>query len=207
MGRRKINEVDIIREYHDWLKTIGDLRVGHNELAFYLDDIPFEWDLDKDENRMWDGLAMRRTFYDIFEWIDDEWKWSDVKALLERSYFYSNNIDRGTCSVFEMICGLGWRMERDIMRVEEMGDRTAVWISSMLKNLGLLNFDDDIWREGSIDCWDRTRKIVYRMMRRQYKDNGRGGLFPLKKPVGDQRDIQIWDQMNLWLYENYGNEF
>ena len=39
---------------------------------------------------------------------------------------------------------------------------------------------------------------------RQYEANGEGGLFPLKGVCEDQREVEIWYQMNAYLYEHHG---
>ena len=37
---------------------------------------------------------------------------------------------------------------------------------------------------------------------RSYAFDGYGGLFPLRKPHQDQRNIEIWYQMQAYLMEN-----
>lgn len=36
---------------------------------------------------------------------------------------------------------------------------------------------------------------------RRYSTDGSGGLFPLSRPAEDQRQVEIWLQMNAWLIE------
>jgi hypothetical protein len=63
----------------------------------------------------------------------------------------------------------------------------------MINNLDMDWLDpDDI-----LDCIDR-------FLSRKYDYNGVGGIFPLRKGASeDQRNVEIWYQMQSYLMENY----
>lgn len=72
----------------------------------------------------------------------------------------------------------------------------------MVKNLGLYQYDDASY--GSIlDAGEKVRMILNIFLNREYRYSGEGGLFPLADPDRDQRDVEIWYQMNAYLQENY----
>lgn len=76
------------------------------------------------------------------------------------------------------------------------GNRTGKWFFDMLKSLGLTMMDDS--------RFDRltTMDILIRFMRRDYEESGQGGLFTLRYPKFDMRNIEIWYQMMAYLEEN-----
>ena len=60
--------------------------------------------------------------------------------------------------------------------------------------MGLNEYDDDHYDEEAVD------DITDRMLDRKYGKSGKGGLFTFRhKTNRDVRDIEIWDQMQLWL--------
>ncbi len=44
--------------------------------------------------------------------------------------------------------------------------------------------------------------ILERLIWRQYQEDGQGGFFPLAWPEQDQREVELWYQMNAYLAEN-----
>ena len=59
--------------------------------------------------------------------------------------------------------------------------------------------DWDFQHEAALRYWkNRIRMITDRT----YSENGKGGLFPLRKYSEDQRKVPIWYQFNAWLEEN-----
>lgn len=74
------------------------------------------------------------------------------------------------------------------------------WFWLMMNNLGLSKYDDRNLgtREANIinqklDIW----------LSRQFKPNGEGSPFPLKGPCLDQRFVDLWQQANLYVTENF----
>lgn len=95
------------------------------------------------------------------------------------------------CTVFEMLIALAEKIE-DIMRTPGE-DQTAKWFWEMIDNLGLRGVDNPI----------KCRRMVQNFIDRDYSENGKGGLFPLKSPPKDQRVVEIWYQMMAYLQEKY----
>lgn len=67
------------------------------------------------------------------------------------------------------------------------------WFDEMINNLQL-NFSQND---------DENRRILERVVARQYGSDGVGGLFPLLNPGQDQRKIELWGQANEYVIERY----
>lgn len=136
----------------------------------------FRWINDsKDINRAADGEKLRRDFKE------------DTGGQVD---------ELAPCSILEMLVALSSRCENEIMGVPDV-DNTRQWFWDMLNNLGLERYCDSRWNPTAVE------KILDRMIFRQYDYSGNGGLFPLRSPASDQRDVEIWYQMASWLNENY----
>lgn len=135
----------------------------------------FVWITPNDDNRIVEGIELRWEFvnYSDLAKVDAAW------------------MNEG-CSVLEMVMALTRRLT-----FEAEGEPT-VWFWLLLKNLGLDEFTDENY-EAYVDTIDG---ILDRLIWRQYAPDGRGGLFPLKSPQADQRQVEIWYQMAEYLYEN-----
>lgn len=88
------------------------------------------------------------------------------------------------CSVLEMMLALDQRA------YYQFGDEPTDWFVIMVDNLGLL------------DNPQRVKSTLSRLNNRQYSYDGTGGLFPLRNPREDQRDVEIWYQMSAYMIEN-----
>lgn len=67
------------------------------------------------------------------------------------------------------------------------------WFNEILRNLQL----DSCHGE-----WEK-RRILERVVAREYGTDGTGGLFPLRNPAKDQRKVELWMQANEYVLENY----
>jgi hypothetical protein len=96
-------------------------------------------------------------------------------------------------SVFEILVSLAQRMEY------QTSLPIQVCFAIFLENLGLRSCNDD-----NFSAAHRTKatQIIKRFNDRLYRPNGQGGLFPLRKPRGDQRQVELWYQMAFYLTEN-----
>ena len=162
--------------YYDWLLDkvgVKDDDSGAATVVRCLYRADFYWLVDNDDNRAADGLVLRTTFMDMEGWNTEPW--SDIG-----------------CTVLEMLIGLASRIDSDIMWDGEH-DSTAKWFWEMVNNLDMDWLDpDDI-----LECIDR-------FLSREYDYNGVGGIFPLLKGASeDQRNVEIWYQMQSYLMENY----
>lgn len=151
------------------------------KLFCLLHNTEFIYILDIDSNRADDGTDLRYRFAYEFGLDGDE-----VKRYLD---------DR-PCSVLEMMVALACRCEEHIMDNPEDGNRTGKWFFEMIRSLGLYGMDDRYFDE------DAVSDILRRFMRREYEENGLGGLFALRHSSRDMRDIEIWYQMMSYLEEN-----
>lgn len=170
--------------YFDWLCSIvkiGDASI----LAAELHLIEYYWSIPNDDNRGLDAEDLRLHFVDEFGYSD-----SDLGVLEERGV-----------SMFEVLVALARRMDF-IMYEEGLGSRVNHWFWELIGNMGLLSFDNSGYYKV---LWSSTdvQNIVYYILDRKYGRDGRGGLFPLKNSIKDQRKVELWYQMNLYLAENY----
>ena len=55
-------------------------------------------------------------------------------------------------------------------------------------------------QEGGL-AYETVEEILNRVVWRTNESDGTGGLFPLSRPYLDQRDVEIWSQLNAFLLE------
>lgn len=172
-------------KYFDWMCQLVDDDTYTNgrsylDLFYLLNDIPFTYLLEMDANRLEDGLYLRYRFGKEIGYQE---------ATIDR-YFY-----RKDCSVFEMMVALAIRLEEHIMDDPEIGNRTDKWFWDMIESMGLQDMNDDQFDEGY--AYD----VIWRFLDRDYEPNGKGGLFTIKNPKYDLRDVEIWYQACWYLNE------
>lgn len=92
------------------------------------------------------------------------------------------------CTVLEMMIALSLAME-NIMG-EPGNDHPERWFWEMIDNLGLRNYSE----QSVIDN-------VGKWMARDYDKDGRGGIFPLNRPLRNQRTVPIWEQAGSYMCE------
>lgn len=183
------------RQYFTWLCK----KVGFEENYYFLTkrlfSREFYWIVPNDDNRASDGQELRHKYNNEFSQLD--WAINVVDGEVTDA-----NLD-SPCTVLEMLVGLADRCEVDIMHDDLVGDRTKLWFSEMIKNLGLDGFTDDAFDE-HFD--EKVNNIIDIFLERKYTRMGVGGIFPLKRTdiyYPDQRTIELWKQLFYWLDENY----
>ncbi len=144
-----------------------------------LDSIEFTWLLPGDENRAQDGIDLRKRY--ISTPLGDE---RDVES-------------RTWCSMLEMMVALSIRCEEHIMDDPDKGDRVSLWFLTMVKSLGLSEMHDKHYISDEVD------QIIENFLTRNYKPNGKGGLFWIPCYKGDMRKMEIWYQMQAYMIEEY----
>ena len=91
------------------------------------------------------------------------------------------------CSILEMMTALALRADENF--------KTSVpdlfW--SMVKSMGLLGETDNMYDEENVN----ERLDIFN--NRMYKPNGHGGLFVFENPEKDMRNVNIWDQLCMWI--------
>ena len=145
-----------------------------------LHNIPFTYILERDDNREEDGCDLRNE-YNIP---------SEFSVEMEEAFFAH------WCSVFEMLIGLAIRVDDEFIG-DPADEHPEDFFIEMLENLGLTKFVGRRYREQDVI------KIVQRWLDRQFDKDGRGSPFPVHHDHRDQRKIEIWDQMNSYISENY----
>ena len=174
----------IINEYFKYLHNIVcgkryAKEVSFKKLLMFLHGVEFRYSLSHDRARAMDGVDLRWRFAHTY-YPDDECR--DIVYILD-----------GPCSILEMMIALALRCEETIMDDPSYGDRTAQWFWGMIVNLGLGAMTDERFdKKLAIDC-------VERFLDRDYAPNGKGGLFTVRNTQSDLRDLEIWDQLCLYL--------
>lgn len=141
-------------------------------LARHLYTKEFVWFVPNDDNRADDGLYIREEFIEELGLSDVDPDWMKLG-----------------CSMLELLIALSRRLS-----FQGDGDPRD-WFWHLIDNLGL-RFDDR--RRLPFDVVEET---LDRVIWRTYRRNGEGGLFPLRHPDRDQRDVEIWRQLNSYLLE------
>lgn len=77
------------------------------------------------------------------------------------------------------------------------GGRADKWAWRLLKNLRLHKMFDPIPSMKVEIVNDILDEVIWRT----YDSSGRGGFFPLNNPMEDQRQVEIWYQMNKYVIE------
>ena len=184
----RIVRVDRVRQdYFQWLCEvirINDMPESYNILVRKLHSIEFVWKISNDDNRAKDGIGLREEYIEKYN--------PRVK---------SGYLDGDPCSVLEMLIALAGRMAFNLADPNDNQDLTPRYFWDLVGNLGLLAFTDDRYARFNLD--NQCESIVYSFMDREYRSDGYGGLFPLKYPTSDQRELEIWYQMHAYLAEKY----
>lgn len=143
------------------------------ELLKKLHRTEFVWILSGDDNRAEDGKELRREFILQAE-VPDNPEWRIVIG----------------CSVLEMLIAFSRRAEF------QDETPTHVWFWKFLSNLGLSEFDD----QSGFDP-EYVDLVLEEFIWRTYKPNGDGGLFPIRNPSTDQREVEIWYQFFEYILD------
>lgn len=168
-------------EYFEWIcELVGNKRYArgltYRKLLMRLHDIEFTWVIPMDENRADDGINLRRKYmlhhdvdYNIYDYVN------------------------GPCSVLEMMVALAVRCEENIMDDALISDRTGQWFWGMVRSLGLNSVNDSNF---DIDYVD---DVIASFLNRDYRPDGKGGLFTIRNCDSNLRDVEIWWQLNWYL--------
>lgn len=172
-------------DYFKWLcKHVCDERKleTYEELLIHLFKTPFTYILEMDANRISDGIDLR------YRYGREQGKEDPVIA---------SQLDIYPCNVLEVLVALSLRIE-NIMDNPADGNRTGYWFWMMMGNLSLTEMTNRHYDEKYVD------DALYIFMNREYQSDGSGGgLVILKYPRVDMRFVEIWDQINWYLTENY----
>lgn len=138
---------------------------------------PYVWFVPNDDNRVSDGIYLREEFaLSLPDYVDIDGDWFELE-----------------CSVLELIIGLSRRLS-----FESEGEPRE-WFWHLLENLGITPACADAHYNHEIE--GMIGEALDRIIWRTYRYNGQGGLFPLARPSSDQRQVELWYQMNAYLLE------
>ena len=168
--------------YLEWLYgQIGSVRNKNPSRSFWklarqLYTKEFVWNVPNDDNRVEDGRDLRLEFLDQYDEVADEW--------LELN-----------CSMLEMLIALSRRAA-----FEETSKTSFDWFWTFLQNIDIDWFSDKFYDDDARSVIDsKLDTVIYR----RYAANGRGGIFPLKRPDKDQRNVELWYQLAAYLLERF----
>jgi hypothetical protein len=134
-----------------------------------------------DDNRLNDGFELRADYSNSFTDPD------------------LPDIFGEPVSVLEVLVAFARRIDDDIMYDGTL--HASKWFFIMIDNLGMTNFTDD--RLGIDWTIDDVEQIINIWMSRQFDFDGTGSIFPVKTTTFDQRNVEMWYQMQEWFNENY----
>lgn len=135
-----------------------------------------------DENRAKDGIHLR----DI---------WQSANNLSEEDIAF------GVSKVLEVLIGISKRVWHEICGskwAEQLRPSDIFWI--LLENLGLEKFLDEYLAAG---MFEEINEILLNWVERRYERNGLGGIFPVMRASKNMRNLELWDQMSLYIHENW----
>lgn len=177
--------VDQVKEdYFNWLYDIVcssrvNYSVSYEKMFHYMHQKEFIFIIENDINRAKDGTNLRyryatlRNDENIFEILNNE-----------------------PCSILEMMVAIAIRCEENIMTNIEYGDRTTQWFWNMMSNIGISFMTDDRYDEIFLE-----NKLNI-LLKRQYRPDGKGGLFYIRNCKDDLRNVEIWTQL-CWYLNNF----
>lgn len=180
---------DMRHEYFNYLcGKIDSEEFDQNAYIFLLKQLfrtTFVVRVEMDENRAADGRMIREDFV-----YDQEYD-SDFGAL------------DMPCTILELLIGIAIRMDFDTCEAFDKDDHVPHFFALLIRNLGLDGFDDDAYSASMRAVSGKVNKILNDFCYRAYEPDGKGGLFPLKNPGCDQREVEIWNQMFAYIDENF----
>lgn len=159
-------------EYFNWLcaKVLMDRPRLYHDMLCVLHQTEFAYFIPGDRNRANDGCELRFEFLTASGWeLDIRWM-------------------RQPCSVFEALYAFSLRasFQTDISAVD--------WFWEFMDNLNLADY-----RQMSSRDRRNVEDILHTFVWRTYDDAGYGGLFPMRRPKHDQREVEIWYQFCEYL--------
>lgn len=175
------DNVNLDSRYFDWLCGLIGANTHAEESSYtllceQLFQTEFHDWLPNDYNRSLDGKDLRDEFL-------------GEKDLVSGSVWRNE-----TCSIFEMLIALG----RRVVDHNDGLPSDGFWL--LISNLELDKYTDNRYNAAIADG---IADILDMLNDRTYERDGRGGLFPLTNPPYDQREAEIWDQMSVYLVENF----
>lgn len=188
MGARRFNQAT----YFEWLCGFVENKYepvaagSHRLLLKRLYELEFYAVLERDSDRVYEGLDMRNRYDDTRMYPDDR-------------------PDRfAPCNMLEAMIAMCDAVEETTMANAQYGDRTAKWFWLMIENAGLDTLDDISYTH---DTDDYITSVIARINERRYQANGDGSFFPLRNPRADMREVDLWYQFQWYITENFNGDW
>lgn len=171
-------------QYIHWLESELTSEAGHGDRTYFeLVNVMFNtefvwspelpWCIPMDDNRIADGMELRWEFAERFN------------APRE------SMANMAAPSFIEVLLGLSRRLSF------VAGGTPGRWAWQLLVNLGLERMWDHLSRSKTLTVQDILQTVIHR----SYKPNGDGGFFPLAWHDRDQRQVELWYQLNAYAEE------
>lgn len=166
--------------YFEWLTGHVNINYGRANGRTFVDLMgqlhtkEFVWIVPNDDNRLEDAIALRHNF------LNEE-------GITE----HDNFLGEPPLSVLEVIVGLADRC------AFIAGGDPRNWAWKLVENLDLHKMSDSLSRRKQEQIDDILEVLIWR----NYKPDGSGGFFPLEHPNMNQKEVEIWYQMNAYLEE------
>lgn len=147
----------------------------HWQLFKVLYSTRYEWFVPNDDNRIEDARLLRERYLRDHSVYDEEMWLNYDTSILEVIFTLAEHM------TYETERSIGYEFWR------------------LIENLGIKHHNDAIFGDQSVWVIEHA---CDRINKRTYLKTGRGGLFPLKHPREDQREVELWYQMGAYLLEN-----
>lgn len=142
-------------------------------LCEQLHNTDFKWTIISDHDRQVSGEYYRYLFV-----VDN-----DLDETVIRNF---------NSTLLEVIVSL-------VDRLREISYKDIDWFYEILNNTGLYYFDNDQYIDNLCEANDQVGFILSKILNREYKKNGYGGFFPIKKIEKDLRKTSLWMQMEYYV--------
>ena len=187
--------MNAVLAYYQWLLNRiaipNPKQYGYQRLFAQLLATPFYSSLQEDTLRIEEALYLRRSFARTFEHgLSEEEKRSYYEAL-------------GPVSVFEIMAIMVEKMSYQLAGNKLADPSPAALFLEILDNAGFCFLTDECFEDDPESAQIELASTVRIILERDYDVSGNGGFFPLDVPVTDMRELDLKQQMELYLVEKY----
>lgn len=151
---------------------------SYTVLSALMHQVPFTSLVPYDDNRIAEAAGLRNNFQEYAGSMGP----MEVADLMGPD-----------ASVFEVLIALADQADFMVPLTRK------TWFHIFVENLNLDKYTDAYCRHRS--TWP-VERAINTFNNRNYRPNGRGGIFPLRKPEHDQREVELWYQMGAYMKEN-----
>lgn len=129
-----------------------------------------------------------------FVWVipNDDNRIEDAKDLRREFWGEGHWLPRKGVSILEVIVALSRRLEFNA------GGNQETWAWKLIRNLKL----DRCWNPLTERKIEKIEDILNAVIWRTYEPDGKGGFFPLRQSREDQREVELWYQMQAYINEH-----